>query len=303
LDEGKVSGSGGPYASALAAELVKPGQDHLQLFQNVKEGVFTSTSRQQVPWERNGLLKRIYFGGEAKATKPDAAALSEAAEAWTLVKDTTNVAALDAFTHRFGNTFYGDLAKARLADFTKKAEAAQQDADAAKKKSDEEVRAMAETERQRIAMLQQQETEVARKREVDTATLSRSLQTELKRVGCDPGAVDGAWGTKAKEALREFGRTAKVTLPAEEPTEEALKAVAAQKGRICVLKCGANERERGGRCVANAKPEGVTSKVREERPRATKSAGGSVKLCRTSTTSQNTVFPCTGAPGERPFNN
>jgi uncharacterized caspase-like protein len=49
LDEGKVTGSG-PYASALATELVKPGQDHLQLFQNVKENVFASTARRQVPW-------------------------------------------------------------------------------------------------------------------------------------------------------------------------------------------------------------------------------------------------------------
>jgi uncharacterized caspase-like protein len=61
LDEGKASASG-PYSSVLATELVKPGQDHLQLFQNVKEGVFASTARQQVPWERNGLLKRSTLG-------------------------------------------------------------------------------------------------------------------------------------------------------------------------------------------------------------------------------------------------
>jgi hypothetical protein len=97
---------------------------------------------------------------------------------------------------------------------------------------------------------------------INAAELARSLQGELKRVGCDPGAVDGPWGAKAKDALREFSRTAKVTLSVEEPTEDALKSVAAQKGRVCVLKCGANEREKGGRCVAvaTAKPEQVTSK-------------------------------------------
>ena len=45
-DEGQGAG---PYASALAAELVKPGQDHLDLFQNVKERVHRSTSGQR-PW-------------------------------------------------------------------------------------------------------------------------------------------------------------------------------------------------------------------------------------------------------------
>ena len=73
LDEGKQGGTSGPYSSALASELVKPGQDHLQLFQNVKEGVFASTGRQQVPWERNGLLKRIYFGGGAQAGRQTSA--------------------------------------------------------------------------------------------------------------------------------------------------------------------------------------------------------------------------------------
>jgi len=46
-----------------------------------------------------------------------------------------------------------------------------------------------------------------------------------------------------------------VTLSLDEPTEDALRAIAARKGRICVLKCGANERERNGRCVGDAKAE------------------------------------------------
>jgi hypothetical protein len=41
---------------------------------------------------------------------------SEAERPWALVKDTTSPAALEAFIKRFGDTFYGDLAKARLAD-------------------------------------------------------------------------------------------------------------------------------------------------------------------------------------------
>jgi hypothetical protein len=42
LDEGEAGG-GGPYASALAA--VRPSQDHLHLFQAVKEEVFASTNQ------------------------------------------------------------------------------------------------------------------------------------------------------------------------------------------------------------------------------------------------------------------
>jgi hypothetical protein len=65
---------GGPYATALAAEIVKPGQNHLDMFQNVKERVFKATTT-QVPWERNGLLARIYLSeNEAKPKQAAAAA-------------------------------------------------------------------------------------------------------------------------------------------------------------------------------------------------------------------------------------
>jgi outer membrane protein OmpA-like peptidoglycan-associated protein len=60
-DKGEDSG---PYARALASELAKPGQDHLSLFQNVKERVFIATGKTQRPWEHNGLLPRFYFAGQ-----------------------------------------------------------------------------------------------------------------------------------------------------------------------------------------------------------------------------------------------
>jgi hypothetical protein len=67
----------------------------------------------------------------------------------------------------------------------------------------------------------------------EQAKLVRSLKTELKRVGCDPGEVDGVWGDNAKAALVEFARVAKVALPGDAPNPKALQAVLGQKGRIC----------------------------------------------------------------------
>jgi hypothetical protein len=67
----------------------------------------------------------------------------------------------------------------------------------------------------------------------EQAKLVHALQTELKRVGCDPGEVDGVWGDKAKAALGEFGRLAKVTLLSDAPSAEVLQAVLGEKGRIC----------------------------------------------------------------------
>jgi uncharacterized caspase-like protein len=89
---------------------------------------------------------------------------------------------------------------------------------------------------------------------VDRSTMSRLIQTELKRVGCDPGSADGAWGPKAEEALAKFARLANVSL-SKEPTTEALQAVAAHKARVCPLVCGAGEVLTNDKCVAKAKPE------------------------------------------------
>src|SRR5215475_9386507 len=62
-DKGDKSG---PYAAALAAEFAKPGLDHLNLFQNVKEAVYAASGGVQQPWESNGLGRRIYLTGPPK---------------------------------------------------------------------------------------------------------------------------------------------------------------------------------------------------------------------------------------------
>ena len=54
---------GGHYAQALASELMRPGQDQMHLFQNVKRRVFTATGNTQRPWESNGLLEPLYLAG------------------------------------------------------------------------------------------------------------------------------------------------------------------------------------------------------------------------------------------------
>jgi hypothetical protein len=64
-DRGEGSG---PYAAALAAELGKPGLDHLNLFQNVKEAVLAATGGAQQPWESNGLGRRVYLTGPAQTS-------------------------------------------------------------------------------------------------------------------------------------------------------------------------------------------------------------------------------------------
>jgi uncharacterized caspase-like protein len=95
--------------------------------------------------------------------------------------------------------------------------------------------------------------------EPDRETLVRNIQSELKRVGCDTGAADGRWGSKARGALADFAKRSKIALAADEPTTTALEALRGQKGRVCPLLCNGDEQELNGNCVA--KPRVIQQKA------------------------------------------
>lgn len=52
------------FAAAVASEIVKPGQSHLDVFHNVRVAVARATNRSQVPWTNDGLLTKVFFAGQ-----------------------------------------------------------------------------------------------------------------------------------------------------------------------------------------------------------------------------------------------
>lgn len=198
-----IGDKSGPYAAALAAELVKPGMSHLDAFQNVKETVGLATQHRQVPWELNGLSLRVYLAGkEAKAEVPTAPAVatgqssSEAERAWMLVKDSKSIAALEAFVKRFGDTFYGDLARTRLAEvraveterqrLAKKEEDRKKGEAAAERKKLAEAKQAAEAERQRLARKEEERKKAEASAAADRKKLAdakQAAEADLPRSG------------------------------------------------------------------------------------------------------------------------
>jgi hypothetical protein len=61
-----------------------------------------------------------------------------------------------------------------------------------------------------------------------------AVQTELKRVGCDPGAIDGDWGGRSREALAAFGHFAKVDVGKLAPSPEILEVIKGKAEVVCV---------------------------------------------------------------------
>lgn len=70
-----------------------------------------------------------------------------------------------------------------------------------------------------------------------------AVQTELKRVGCDPGAIDGDWGGRSREALAAFGHFAKVDVGKLAPSPEILEVIKGKAEVVCAGPAPAPEPE------------------------------------------------------------
>jgi uncharacterized caspase-like protein len=119
-----LDGAGGnsPYSAALVRQLRASKDDLSAILIAVRNDVMRETDGRQVPWEHSALTRRFYFDAAAEASARASGAqprLSEAAEAWSATKDTTSVAVLSAFATRYKDTFFAELARARMVELLK----------------------------------------------------------------------------------------------------------------------------------------------------------------------------------------
>jgi hypothetical protein len=77
----------------------------------------------------------------------------------------------------------------------------------------------------------------------------RSLQSELTRVGCNAGPVDGNWNTTTQRALDLFNKHAGMKLDVKVVSVDALDAVKGKSSRVCPLVCNYGLRADGDRCT------------------------------------------------------
>ena len=101
----------GPYARALAEEIVKPGFEAITVFRNVQLRV--SDSIGQKPWTQNGPMAAVYFAGREMPQ----AVPNPASQEWGEIKNSKDIAVLEAFRKQFGaaNPYYDMQAAQRIA--------------------------------------------------------------------------------------------------------------------------------------------------------------------------------------------
>jgi Caspase domain len=116
------TGRNSPFTAALLKNLETPGLEINYLFRSVREEVFSTTSPHQEPVVYGALPKaEIYLKPLSGPLRPDDGQPTgdAAVRAWAEVRDTKSQAVLEAFIKRYADSFYADIAHARLEELKK----------------------------------------------------------------------------------------------------------------------------------------------------------------------------------------
>jgi hypothetical protein len=206
-------------AAAQVAKPTPPGPDEVTwalLKETTDEGALKRfTAQYPKSTLRKDAEARIAALEAAQAAKPVPPKPDELTWGW--LKDTTDEAALKRFTKQYPDS------------------ALRKDAEA------------------RIAALEPAAKVAPANPVVDTHELARSLQFELKRVGCFSGAVNGEFDDATKAAWHSFTKLTSISLP-DDVSSDAIKAVRGINKRICPLVCPRGEHVEGETCVGNPPP-------------------------------------------------
>ena len=80
------------------------------------------------------------------------------------------------------------------------------------------------------------------------AELIRSVQTELRRVGCLTGAADGEWNAASQRSLALFNKNAGTKFDVKLASVDALDAIKLKPSRVCPLICEHGFKADGDHC-------------------------------------------------------
>ncbi len=274
-------GRNSPFTASLLKHLETPGLEINFLFRNVRDDVIETTRRGQLPFVYGSLSREAIYLKAALPVVPPPVVQGPAADevVWNLVRDSRDPAQFRRFVSEYPASSFRSEAETRIAalnaevgrrpgpdevvwnvvkdsrdpaqvhrfvnefpkspyrvEAEKKLAALKAEQDAAKAVAQSAAQSAAATERTELA---------------------RSLQFELKRVGCFDDAVTGEFGAPAREALSRFAKFASVRIAKPgEISADTLALVRKFDQRVCPLSCRTNEKAEGDSCVRIVCPAG-----------------------------------------------
>jgi uncharacterized caspase-like protein len=86
--------------------------------------------------------------------------------------------------------------------------------------------------------------------------ITKSVQSELRRVGCYSGNTDGDWDSSSQRSLSQFNRSAGTKLDVKTVNADTLDAIKQKPSRVCPLVCEHGFKADGDQCTKIVCAEG-----------------------------------------------
>jgi hypothetical protein len=232
-----------PFTLALAKHLTTPGLDVRRALGFVRDDVLKSTRNQQEPFVYGSLggddLPLVPTKAAVAAPAPDPTA--DARRDYELALQIGNKEAFDAFLAQHPDGFYASLAKLQLDKLGADSKSAGADTPmpGATAAVSTALPAPEDKAGANLASLTAG---------LPPAELIKSVQTELRRVGCLTAAADGEWNAASQRSLTQFNRYAGTKLDVKLASLDALDAIRQKPSRVCPLVCEHGFKDDGERC-------------------------------------------------------
>jgi hypothetical protein len=223
------SAGNSPFTAALLKHLIAPGIDLRIAFGRIRDEVLTSTASRQEPFVYGSLggsfvslvseIKKADVPPQVPAASPSTDVRAD----YELAERVGTIEAWDYFLAVHASGYYANLARAQRAKLAAPVPATPAPAE-------------------RPVTVATAPSAPAMPAAPTVAPvpappeLARQLQSELKRVGCDPGSPSGRWDDQSRRALEGFNRRAGTRFDIKVASIDALEAVRATNARVCPLK-------------------------------------------------------------------
>lgn len=231
-------GSHSPFTQGLLKYIEQPGLEIQFMFRKVRDHVLKTTNGRQEPFAYGSLPGRQIFLKPPTASKTDEANIEVAY--WNSVRETGDEVLLKTYLKRFPGGQFATLATIMIDRIRQ-----QQEAKKRKKPKPPSANSQANFDPSIQVPL------------LSGKALVLRIQQELKRLGCYPGTIDGAWGPKSRDALWAFTKHGNYRLTSSsEPNSAVLEAVIRRRTRVCPLECGPRFDALSDKCVLKTCPRG-----------------------------------------------
>ncbi|WP_293857163.1 caspase family protein [uncultured Alsobacter sp.] len=257
------TGANSPFTTALARHVAKPGLDIRLALGTVRDEVLSATGQRQEPFVYGSLGGSTLTLGPAEAAKPAAPAIAGLAPPvavapapvqdacgyagahWAQAEKVDRVEFYEEHVRLFPTCPFAGFARLKIVEKTSGVAGAASASSAAS----QQVAALPRPLSPPAVPQTTPEAAPQQARSLTEGELTRLVQAELKRVGCDPGRADGTWNASTRSALTRFNTFAKTSLETKVAAAETLEALRSREERVCPLACATGTRASGDECL------------------------------------------------------